>query len=137
VSEPAPLRSVLETCLYHTAAETEATEAFYLDTLGLPEVSRWPGGLALRLGAGVLLLFEREALDERASPIADHGSVGPGHVCLLAPDPAAYDGWLGRVRAAGVEVTHEHSWDQGLRSFYFRDPGGNLVEIADGDLWPR
>ena len=37
----------------------------------------------------------------------------------------------------GVEITHEHDWDGGLRSLYFTDPAGNLLEIADGDLWPR
>jgi len=137
VSEPAPLGGVLETCLYHSEQEAAEVESFYLETLGLREVSRWPGAVALRLGAGVLLLFERGELAQRDSPIAAHASSGPGHVCLLATGATSYDTWLERVRAAGVEVTHEHEWDGGLRSFYFHDPAGNLVEIADGDLWPR
>ena len=28
-------------------------------------------------------------------------------------------------------------WDNGVRSFYFHDPAGNVLEIADGDLWPK
>ena len=34
-------------------------------------VSRWPGAIAMRVGGGVLLLFERESLAERDGPIAD------------------------------------------------------------------
>jgi catechol 2,3-dioxygenase-like lactoylglutathione lyase family enzyme len=41
------------------------------------------------------------------------------------------------LRRHDVEITHEHAWDSGRRSFYFQDPAGNLLEIADGELWPR
>ncbi len=139
-SEPAappPLRGVLETSLYHDLASTRAIEAFYADTLGLPLVSRWPGGLAFRTGRSVLLLFERETTAEREGPIADHGSSGPGHACLLATGDQAYAGWREHLTVAGVEITHEHEWEQGRRSFYFKDPAGNLLEIADDDIWPE
>ena len=134
--EPSPLDGVLETSLYHGRAETGAIEAFYGGLLDLPLVSRWPGGLAFRLGAGVLLLFERETVAERGEPMADHGATGPGHACLLASEADAYDRWRDRLDAAGVEITHEHEWSGGRRSFYFKDPAGNLLEIADGDIWP-
>ena len=126
---------VLETCLYHSAAAAGAIEDFYVGTLGLRVVSRWKGALAMRVGTGVLLLFERESLAERGGPIAAHGSQGPGHACLLAPG-AAYEEWRARIEASGIEVTHDHEWDGGHRSFYFHDPADNLIEIADGDLWP-
>ncbi len=134
--DPVPLAAVLETSLYHDAADADVIEGFYSELLGLPIVSRWPGGLALRLGPGLLLLFERETVAEREGPIADHGSRGPGHACLLAADRTAYEGWRDRVADAGIEVTHEHDWEGGRRSFYFKDPAGNLLEIADGDIWP-
>ena len=128
---------VLETSLYHGASETAAVERFYIGLLGLRVVSRWPGGIALRAGDGVLLLFERETLAERPGPIAAHGTTGPGHACLIAADPGAYESWRQRLPGAGVEITHEHDWEGGRRSLYFNDPAGNLLEIADGDLWPR
>ena len=131
------LEGVLETSLYHGASESAAVERFYTELLGLRVVSRWPGGIALRIGGGVLLLFDRETLAERPGPIAEHGSSGPGHVCLLAPDRPGYEEWRDRLSAAGIEITHEHDWDGGRRSLYFADPAGNLVEIADGDLWPK
>jgi catechol 2,3-dioxygenase-like lactoylglutathione lyase family enzyme len=130
------LGGVLETCLYHEPGEAEAMKRFYTEALGLRVVSHWPGGVALRTGAGVLLLFDREATASRSGPIADHGSTGPGHACLLAAE-GEYEGWLDRLRDAGVEITHEHEWNGGLRSFYFKDPAGNLLEIASGDLWPE
>jgi catechol 2,3-dioxygenase-like lactoylglutathione lyase family enzyme len=130
------LAGVLETSLYHAASETAAIERFYGELLRLRVVSRWPGGIALRAGGSVLLLFERETLAERPGPIADHGTTGPGHACLLAADPAAYESWRERLLGAGVEITHEHEWEGGRRSLYFNDPAGNLLEIADGDLWP-
>jgi catechol 2,3-dioxygenase-like lactoylglutathione lyase family enzyme len=134
---PAEFGGVLETSLYHGAAEGEEVERFYAELLGLPLVSRWPGGLAFRAGPGVLLLFERETTATRDGPIADHGSTGPGHACLLAGDREGYESWRKRLAAAGVEITHDQEWQGGRRSFYFKDPGGNLLEVADGDIWPE
>ena len=85
----------------------------------------------------MLLLFDREALAAREGPVSDHGTVGPGHACLVVSDPGDYERRLADLREAGVEITHEHQWDGGRRSFYFRDPAGNLLELADGDLWPE
>ena len=53
-------------------------------------------------------------------------------------------GRLGRLRglaraissAPGSRSPTSTSGEAGCRSFYFNDPAGNLLEIADGDLWP-
>jgi catechol 2,3-dioxygenase-like lactoylglutathione lyase family enzyme len=133
---PAPaFAGVLETCVYHDAAEAEQMERFYLETLGLDRVSGWPGAFACRLPTGILLVFDREALGERRGPISEHGSHGPGHVCLLAA-AGDYESWRQRLRDAGIEITHEEQWGERGRSFYFRDPAANLLEIADRDIWP-
>ncbi len=129
------LAGVLETVLYHPEAERESVHAFYGELLALREVAGWPDGTAYRLGPGVLLLFCRELLAERDGPIAAHGTVGPGHACLLA-EPGGYDAWRRRLEDAGVAITHEEEWSQGRRSFYFTDPAGNLLEIAAADIWP-
>ena len=129
------LRSLLEISLYHDRDAGPAMSELYGEILGLREVARWPDGRALRLGQAVVLLFERERLADREGPIADHGSSGPGHACFTV-DADDYEAWRQRV-SARVEVVHEHEWPGGHRSFYFRDPAGNLLEIADGDLWPR
>ena len=126
---------VLETTLYHDGGGREAIERFYGEVLGLPAVAGWPDGVAFRAGAGVLLLFDRERLAERPGPIADHGSSGPGHACLRAAD-GEFERWRERLDAAGVAIVHDHDWSGRGRSFYFKDPAGNLLEVADRDIWP-
>ena len=37
---------------------------------------------------------------------------------------------------AGIEITHEEHWGDGVRSFNFADPAGNQIEIAEADIWP-
>jgi catechol 2,3-dioxygenase-like lactoylglutathione lyase family enzyme len=133
-SEPS-FDGVLETALYHDSDQREAVERLYGEVLGLPLVAGWEDGLAFRAGRGVILLFDRERLSRREGPIADHGSVGAGHACLRARD-GEYERWRERVAEHGIEIVHEHEWGERGRSFYFRDPAGNLLEIADSDIWP-
>jgi catechol 2,3-dioxygenase-like lactoylglutathione lyase family enzyme len=125
------LSAILETVLYYAAPEEEEVERFYGDVLGLRSVGRWPDGFAFRLGDGLLLLFEAARTSSRDDEWARHGASGSVHTCFLAP-PDQYEAWKERV-AAEQEVT----WKSGVRSFYFRDPAGNLLEIAEGDLWPE
>jgi catechol 2,3-dioxygenase-like lactoylglutathione lyase family enzyme len=126
---------VLETTLYHGGGGRKAIERFYGDLLGLAAVAGWDDGIAFRVGDGVLLLFDRERLAERLGPIADHGASGPGHVCLRSAS-GAYERWRAQLEAAGVAIVHDSDWGGRGRSFYFKDPAGNLLEIADRDFWP-
>jgi catechol 2,3-dioxygenase-like lactoylglutathione lyase family enzyme len=123
---------ILETVLYCNGGEREATEAFYTGELGLKRVTAWETGTAFRVGLGVLLLFDRAALAEETSPVSGHGTTGTGHVCFRAT-AEAYDGLREQL---AERVTHDHEWPDGGRSFYFEDPAGNLLEVADSDLWP-
>jgi catechol 2,3-dioxygenase-like lactoylglutathione lyase family enzyme len=129
------VEGTLETSLYHEPQEREAVERFYAEALRLSLVARWDDGLAFRVGPGVILLFDRAGLAERSGPIADHGTTGPGHACLRAA-PGDYERWREQLVEAEVEIVHDHEWSEGKRSFYFRDPAGNLLEVADADLWP-
>lgn len=127
---------VLETALYHDRREREAVEHFYGELLGLRAVASWEDGIAFRVGGGVLLFFDRERLAQRPGPIADHGANGPGHACLEARG-GEYERWREHLIGAGVQIVHDHEWAGGGRSFYVKDPAGNLLEIADCDFWPR
>jgi catechol 2,3-dioxygenase-like lactoylglutathione lyase family enzyme len=126
---------ILETVLYHPAAARRDMERFYSDVLALRAVARFDDGTAYRVGPGILLTFDNERLAERTDPYSRHGATGAGHACLLA-SPGEYERWKERLAAEGVTIQHEATWPGGARSIYFRDPAGNLLEIADRDLWP-
>jgi catechol 2,3-dioxygenase-like lactoylglutathione lyase family enzyme len=126
------LEAVLETVLYHASGEEEELARFYGEALGLPRIG---GGLTFRVGPGVLLLFNRERASVQSTP-PPHGASGPVHTCFVAP-AEDYERWKQRLSDNGIPILEERTWDNGVRSFYFHDPAGNVLEIADGDLWPR
>ena len=85
MSEAAPgFGGVLETVLYYEPAQREPVERFYSEILGLRAVARWGDGMAYRVGAGVLLLFDTEKLGQRTEAHSRHGAKGAGHTCLTA-----------------------------------------------------
>jgi catechol 2,3-dioxygenase-like lactoylglutathione lyase family enzyme len=127
-----PLDRVLETILY--VDDLEAAERFYGGPLGLALDSRKEGLFAFfRIGDAMLLLFEPGA-SRRSRGVPAHGAEGPGHACFAVAEDEL-DGWKGRLEAAGVAIEHERDWPRGGRSFYFRDPAGNSLEIATSRIW--
>ena len=126
---------VLETALCYDAEQRSEMHRFFEEVLELPRVAGWDSGTAYRVGGGVLLIFDRERLAESDSPVSRHGTTGPGHTCLRA-DGERYDGIRAHLKDSGVEILHDHEWPGGGRSFYFNDPAGNLLEVADRDIWP-
>ena len=126
------LRGVLETVLYF--ADQDRAEAFYSGILGLRLLSHEPGrALFYRLGHGVLLLFQ-PGTTRRGGKLPPHGAAGSIHVCFRSA-PEAYEAWKAHLERRGVAILQEVQWPRG-RSFYFEDPDGNLLEIADSDIWP-
>jgi len=125
------LTRILETVLYYSAGDEEAVRRFYADVLGLPRVGR---GLNFRLGDGLLLLFDAAASSVQDSP-PPHGASGPVHTCFVAAEPD-YTAWKAYLEERDVALLEEIAWDSGVRSFYFADPVGNVLEIAEGDMWP-
>jgi catechol 2,3-dioxygenase-like lactoylglutathione lyase family enzyme len=129
------LTAVLETVLYYNAAEEDEVERFYRYVLGLRRVSRFDDGMVFRLGEGLLLLFDAGKTSARPNERSRHGAVGATHTCFLAAT-GEYERWKEVLAAAGATIDEEIAWKSGIRSFYFRDPAGNLLEIAERDLWP-
>jgi catechol 2,3-dioxygenase-like lactoylglutathione lyase family enzyme len=125
------LSAVLETVLYYEAGQEQDLERFYGDLLGLPRVGR---GLHFRVGDGLLLLFDAGESARQASPPA-HGATGAVHTCFVAREPE-YSAWKSYLTERDVPLLEEIDWERGPRSFYFHDPAGNVLEIAEGDMWP-
>ena len=40
-----------------------------------------------------------------------------------------------QLREVGIRIELEMDWKEGGRSIYFRDPAGNVVELAPATLW--
>lgn len=126
------LDRILETILY--VDDLAAAEAFYGGVLGLTLDSRKDGLFCFfRVGRNMLLLFEPEAAG-RGRDVPAHGARGPGHVCFAVAE-AELDGWRKHLEACAVRIEHEQSWPRGGRSFYFRDPAGNSLELATPRIW--
>jgi catechol 2,3-dioxygenase-like lactoylglutathione lyase family enzyme len=123
---------VLETVLY--VEDLDAAQRFYAEVLGLPLDSRKTGVFCFfRVGGGMLLLFDPIAARANRD-VPAHGTAGAGHACLAVAE-SALDAWEERLRSHGVAIEHRQVWPRGGRSFYFRDPGGNSLELATPRIW--
>jgi catechol 2,3-dioxygenase-like lactoylglutathione lyase family enzyme len=130
---PPPMTGVLETVLYYS--DQERTERFYTDVLGMRLLDREPvRSLFFRAGSSVFLMFNATQT-LKGSTLPPHGASGSVHTCFVVPEPE-YERWKAYLKSQGVEIIQEVTWARGL-SFYFHDPDGNLLEIANADIWPR
>ncbi len=127
-----PIDRILETVLY--VDDLGAAELFYSEVLGLEVDSRKPGLFCFfRVGDSMLLLFEPEA-SRANTAIPAHGTHGAGHTCFAVPGQEL-DAWKRRLEGHGIAIEAEQAWPRGGRSFYFRDPAGNSLEMATPRIW--
>jgi len=123
---------IFETVLY--ADDLAAAERFYHDALGLEVIERGNLVAAFRCRGGVLLVFDPRKSGVPGRDVPSHGTSGAGHVAFAAK-PENIDAWRLQLREAGIPIEQEIEWPQGGRSIYFRDPAGNVIELAPPTLW--
>jgi catechol 2,3-dioxygenase-like lactoylglutathione lyase family enzyme len=116
-----------------TVADIEATTQFYERVLGFErEDFRGPDGerrRALKFGAQKINLQDRST----STPTkAQRPTQGSGDFCLLARVPL--DAVIAHLETQGVGIeagpVPRRGAQGALTSIYFRDPDGNLVEVA-------
>jgi catechol 2,3-dioxygenase-like lactoylglutathione lyase family enzyme len=122
---------ILETCLY--VRDLPRAEAFYT-ALGFDFVSRLEGRhVFFRAGEAMLLLFDPE-VSAVTGDLPAHAAPPGGHVCLAVTRDEV-DEWVRRLSALGVQF-ERYAWSGGRgESLYFRDPDGNLLELAPPSIW--
>ena len=127
------LQGILETCLY--VDDLDASERFYTEVLELEFVSRLEGRhVFFRCGNQMLLLFNSQASRDPGGDLPPHGTTGAGHVAFSVSE-AQLNHWQKHLENAGVKIEQVVDWPQGGRSFYFRDPAGNSLEMAMPSIW--
>jgi catechol 2,3-dioxygenase-like lactoylglutathione lyase family enzyme len=101
----------------------QATKEFYGAVLGLQQVPKPPGsrpsGAWYQIGANQLHLSVET---ETGAPLSSR------HICFAVADLRAAET---RFRRAGVEIIPDPRPAEGTSRFYVRDPGGNMLEIAE------
>ena len=127
------LDGILETVLYCDSSNEDAVRTFYKEVMGFTPLGF---DFSYRVGASshVFLLFNSDETVNQDNPPA-HGMTGKGHICFTAT-PETYKTWKLYLTEQGVASDREITWGNGMRSFYFEDPAGNVLEIAEGDFWP-
>ncbi|MEP6718128.1 MAG: VOC family protein [bacterium] len=106
-----------------SAEQEDAAKTFYGTVLGLKQISK-PAGPRQNIGAwyglaGVQLHLSVEEKDTNAA--------SDRHVCYIVADIEAAER---HMRDEGTKIISDPSPIAGVRRFYIRDPGGNLIEIV-------
>lgn len=118
---------IKETCLYVT--DLQGARKFYEGKLGLEVISYLPGKhIFFKAGSSVLLCFNPEDSKTKVSPPAHFGG-GKQHFAfeVLQKD---YDSARDELISRGIRITDEVTWKSGVKSIYFEDPEGNVLEIV-------
>ena len=113
-----------------TVRDIERTCEFYSKVLGMEVITFEGGRRALRFGEQKINLHLAGAEFE---PKAEPPVPGSQDVCLITKTDLAEA--LAHVESCGVEIIEGPGDKSGavgpIRSFYFRDPDGNLIEVSN------
>jgi catechol 2,3-dioxygenase-like lactoylglutathione lyase family enzyme len=127
------IKAIVETAIY--VDDLRATEAFYGTLLGLKVIGTELGRhVFFQVGEGSVLLAFLADCTLRDVKLPVHGSNGPGHVGL-GIEADEFDAWRTFLQGHGDIIEKEVEWPKGGKSFYFRDPAGNSVELVTPGLW--
>lgn len=126
------IKQIKETSLY--IKDLEITRQFYQDKLGLKVISRVENRhIFFRAGSSVLLCFLPESTRKEGG-LPAHYANGSIHLAF----EIAVEDYLSckdKIVKTGIKIIQEQQWRKGLKSFYFRDPDGHLLEIIQEGIW--
>ncbi|WP_186757952.1 VOC family protein [Echinicola salinicaeni] len=123
---------IKETCLYIN--DLDKAEKFYHDNLGMPIISKEINRhIFFRCGTSVLLCFIPETT-QKESNLPPHYATGKQHVAFEVA-AKLYEDRKKNLIDLGIKITHEQEWKEGLKSCYFEDPFGHVLEIVPKGIW--
>ena len=112
-----------------TVSNLQATCDFYAQVLGMEVVTFGDQRLALKFGNQKINLHQA---GQEIDPKAQHPLPGSSDLCLITSLPL--EEFIEHLRALEVEIMIANVERTGaigkIRSVYFRDPDGNLLEVA-------
>jgi catechol 2,3-dioxygenase-like lactoylglutathione lyase family enzyme len=112
-----------------TVKDIKATARFYESVLGMVVEISGAGRVALRFGDQKINLHQQ---GQEFEPKATRPTPGSGDLCFVTETQVAMA--MEQVRKEGVEILEGPVARTGaageILSFYFRDPDGNLIEVA-------
>ncbi|OWV68927.1 glyoxalase [Rhizobium sp. R339] len=113
-----------------TVADVAATCDFYSRILGMSVETFAEGRKALKFGRQKINLHQA---GHEFEPKAKHPVPGSGDLCFIAETPLA--DVIAHLLTRGIAIEEgpvERTGATGrLRSIYFRDPDGNLIEVSN------
>jgi catechol 2,3-dioxygenase-like lactoylglutathione lyase family enzyme len=113
-----------------TVKDVEKTASFYGSVMGMKKEVFGNGRVALKCGDQKLNLHE---LGKEFEPKAHKPTPGSADLCFITQTPL--NDAMAHVKRCGVEILEGPIERTGanslLRSFYFRDPDQNLIEVAN------
>ncbi|GAA0771843.1 glyoxalase [Roseibium denhamense] len=133
------LDGILETAVY--VDDMGAAHAFYEGLLGLKRMVKGDRLYAYDVGPGAaLLVFHRGHTGEDvATPggiVPGHDTTGPSHFAFRISADMVQP-WRSHLTANNIEIISEVTWPAGGVSLYFKDPDGNVLEVAAPPNWPN
>ena len=112
-----------------TVADVDATCSFYERALGMRVITFGEGRKALQFGDQKINLHQ---CGKEIEPKAANPMLGSADFCLITTNPLVQT--LAHIRACGIAVEEGPVPRTGalgpIRSVYFRDPDGNLIEVS-------